>query len=246
MKKYFWLTILLIFGTLVFAESRAVALNDNSNSIILTWSSSSFTPAWYPLKPLPSAGSQITVSASPENLIKEKELKLKPRDLTYRWSLNYRVQQSVSGKGKQDLNFVAAGTRGTDIPVKVEIRDDTGLILGEKSLKITLGEPTVQIHALTPRQSLGPALKSNLTVSPGEKVSLIAVPYFFNIDDASQIYFSWTVNDEPLLDFPERPDILEIKTDPETPFETVYNTISRLQSKISKEFASSHLIITVK
>ncbi len=244
MKKYFWLTILLIFGTMTFAESRAAALNNNSNSIILTWSSSSFAPAWYPLKPLPSSDSQITVSASPEILIQGKNLTT--QDLEYRWFLDYRLQNSASGRGQQDFIFFAAGTKGTDIPVKVEIHDDTGLILEEKSLKITLGEPTVQIHNLTSRQSPGPALKNNLTLPAGEDISLIAVPYFFNIAESSQINFNWIANNEPVMGAPERTDILNIKTDKATPFGTVYNIASRLKSIINQEFASKNLIITVK
>ncbi len=231
---------------MVFAESRAVALNNNSNSIILTWTSSSFVPAWYPLKPLPSSGSQITVSASPEILIRNQGLELKPQDLTYRWFLDYQFQQSASGKGEQNFKFHTAGAKGTAIPVKVEICDDNGLILGEKSLRITFDKPTVQIHTLILHQPLGPALKNNLTIRAGENVTLIAVPYFFNITDGSQINFNWTANDEPVLGAPERTDILNIKTDKETPFGTVYDIVSQLKSKINQESALNQLIITVK
>lgn len=232
--------LILLAATIGIGQIKAA-----QNDIILTWSSSSFAPAWYPGKHLPSSGSQITVSASPEILIRGTNLR--PQDLTYRWFLDYRLQNAVSGKGQQDFSFTASGSKGAVINVKAEIYNPTGSLLGQKSLKITLAEPTVQIHRLLDNSFRGLAFKNSADLRPSQKISFIAAPYFFNITDTTQLEFRWRANDEPALGAAERPDILHLEIGSEIPVGAVYDLIATIQNNLQKnESALGFLKITIR
>ena len=242
--RVYRMTILIFLLAVGLIAAQINAQNDAD--IILTWSSSSFAPAGYPGKHLPSSGSQIIVSASPEILLRGTNLK--PQDLTYRWFLDYRLQSAASGQGQQDFSFAASGSKGTTINIKVEIQNPAGVLLGQKSLKITLAEPTVQIHHLFENQFIGTAFKNAAEMPPGQKINFIAIPYFFNIAGAAQIDFSWRANNQPIFPDPrKRPDIAHLEIDSEMPPGAIYDLVAAVQNNIRKnETASAFLRINVR
>ena len=232
--------LILLTATIGIGQIKAA-----QNDIILTWSSSSFAPVWYPGKHLPSSRSQITVSASPEILIQDGNLK--PQNLTYRWFLDYRLQAAASGQGQQDFSFIAGGSKGAEINVKAEIYNPAGVLLGQKSLKITLAEPSVQIHHLFENQFIGTAFKNAAEIQPGQNISFIAAPYFFNAANIEQLNFFWRANDESALGAAERPDILHLEVGSEIPVGAIYDLVATIQNNLLKnESALSFLRITIR
>lgn len=231
---------------LILTTGLKPASSTSDNGIILTWSSSSFVPLWYPGKPLPSSGSQITVSASPEILLQGTNLR--PHNLTYRWFLDYRLQNAASGQGQQDFSFIASGSNGTIINIKVEIYNPAGVLLGGKSLKITLAEPTVQIHHLFENQFIGTAFKNAAEIKPGQNISFIVIPYFFNIISSEQLDFLWHTNNNPVFPDPnKRPNIAHLEINPEMPLGSIYDLQVTIKNKFKeKESASNFLRINIK
>lgn len=236
MNYVYRMTILIFLATVI-----GVGQINAQNDIILTWSSSSFAPAWYPAKPLPSSGSQITVSASPEILL--QDTKLKPQDLIYRWFLDYRFQKAASGRGQQDFSFTARGDKGATINIKVEIQNPAGVLLGQKSLKIPLAEPTVQIHHFFENQGIGTVFKSVAEIPPGQIVNFLAAPFFFNATSPEQLNFSWRANNEPvLIDPSKRPDIVNLDIGPEIPVGATYDLVATVQNNLRPNEKASHFL----
>lgn len=166
---------------------------------LVTWRASSYAPADYRGKILPTPNSLINISF-------ELIVGGKPADLskqTIYWYLNDDLL--TSGPGKQSIGFVPMGSSDTDTAsVRIQIPGYSADLLLD-TIDIQLVSPTAVIYH--------PAINNNFS---GNSLQVTAVPYFFNVDSPSSLNYSWNVNGETPANL-EEPSQLTMNMNPSTP-----------------------------
>ena len=210
----------------------------------LTWSAQNQAPTDYEGKLLPSEGTKMTVSVLPIVLSPGTKTQLNPNNLNYRWFLNNIFNSSASGLGKSVYKY-SAGTNGDNL--KVQISNTQNTVMVEKSVAIPVVAPKVLIFLADNAgniiyRSAITAFVSNL----GQKLTLKAVPYFFNLLPA-QLTWSWFVNDKKMAETPRNPLVgsLEIPKDIVTP-SNFQITITAMNPYFNAENAQNLININVK
>ena len=176
--------------------SAAVAItpahSKNAPAFWITWSANSYTAPHFTGKALPVNGSVVTVVFE---LIENGQV-VNLASQNVRWFLGTVLIQQ--GRGMKEFTFKAGGSGGARL-VRVDLpnfRDGATLV---KSVQIPVVEPQVIINA--------PYVKN--AVAPNELV-LQALPYYFNVRRASELLFSWNVNNEAPEGTTSRPENLTV------------------------------------
>jgi len=164
-----------------------------STEVTLDWSTNTYTPIGYPGRAMPSQGSVVEVVANVNTA--------NPQELIYTWSLNYRVQGSKSGQGKQVFRFNIGENIFQDHLIKADVKDAQGnLIASSDYLTLRPHKPEI-------------VLESNKTqFSSNQEAKFTAQPYFFNINRPSDLNYQWNLgNRTALQDSKENPHIFTLK-----------------------------------
>jgi len=187
--------LLIVFCLLLTApaQSQTPAID-----LTLTWSTDTYIPADYPGKALPSRGSIVEIVANVDSLAAN------PWELDYRWFLNSSLQKESSGPGKIIFRFMVRQQAANNQSVRVEARDNQGVILSSASSEIRIVDP--EIVLLGPLSSLS---LDEYQINSNQKVNFIAKPYFFNIDHLDDLDYSWHLADkEAAPESSDQPNIL--------------------------------------
>ncbi len=186
-KKYsFWIIGSGLLITWLFALPTP---SQGSNAeIALTWSTDTYIPSNYPGKALPVRGSMIEVVANSDQ---------NSQNLTYRWILNKIVQETNS----QILRFKIGENSPRDYLIKVEARDKNGNFLGVSPyLTISIQKPKIILKG------------ESYQISANQEAEFTAQPYFFNINNPSQLDYLWKLgNEEAILVDNQMPNIFILK-----------------------------------
>lgn len=168
-----------IFGVVTLAAASGVYAQTAQPQLVVTWrTSGSYAPSDYQGKILPGYGARII--ASLEAFSGGSILNLKSQ--TIYWYLNDVLLGG--GVGVQTISFPPFGEPPTNMTLRVELpRYSSGYLLHE--IQIPTVQPTAVIDAPYPR--------GNVSASP---VTVNALPYFFNVTSASDLSYSWAVNDQ--------------------------------------------------
>lgn len=147
--------------------------------LIMNWSVGTYAPVGYPGKPLPVPQSRLTVSVDAIRNGKLSSL----AGQTVRWYANDRL--IGSGAGMQTMTFPLGTTAPGTFDVRVELPGIVSDDLTVKTISIPVARPYAAIIAPFPE-----------TTVQGARATLHTVPYFFNIDAANDLLYSWTVGGE--------------------------------------------------
>ena len=170
--------------------------------LFITWKAATYAPRDFSGKILPAANSQITASVELIDNGKPADLsnpnpKLKQ---TIYWYLNDNFLQG--GAGLQRVTFRAPDAAGGTLDLRAEVPNYKRGIIPEPPLK------TITIPIAAPEVVIEAPFPGGLFSSP--TAMLAGLPYFFNVKDASQLNFFWTVNGQAPTGA-ENPQTLTIK-----------------------------------
>lgn len=148
--------------------------------LLTTWRTDAFVPSTYHGKILPGLGSTITASA---NLVdNNKVVSLASRDV--RWFLNGKLLNS--GVGLTTVQFQRNPLSLTDAGSELKIFINYNGENLQRFITIPFAQPELVIRANAPHG----------IIASGSHM-LRALLYYWNISQARDINFAWTVNDEP-------------------------------------------------
>ncbi len=170
---------------LVVTESGQIVTQNSvsisSFSVSLVWSANTFIPAEYEGKALPIVGSTITLTAIPD--IRGEN----PEDLLYTWYVNSESRvRSVANE--QSLIFHI--TRNVlFVPVVVEVSNASQSIMVRQAVNIPVMRPSVVLYHADENSTT--LFSGAFSLSPGEKANVYAQPYYFHIQQASDLLYHW-------------------------------------------------------
>lgn len=162
-------------------------------AVDLLWQAQTYTPVWYKGKPLPSSTSMVKVIAIP--YFKTTEGKLIPAtDLTYKWSLNYKVLSSSSGYGKSSMR-VEMPQLMHEAKIKVEVSTRDGSIVRTSFLSLRAEETKTLLYENHPTKGVGyGSALSKKTEMTDSTFNLKVEPFFFALRDLRNIIYNWSAN----------------------------------------------------
>ena len=173
--KYYLLLIIFFISILFSSSAQAMETT-------LTWTTDTYTPINYQGAALPSKGSNIEVA------VQFNSQGFNPQDLTFNWFLNNNIQKESSGKNKQVFKFNIGESITKKHFVKVEIMDINGSNIEiSDNLLLKAYEPEIILRAKNP-----PLKFSNqYQFSDDQEIEFTAQPYFFNINNISELNYQW-------------------------------------------------------
>lgn len=185
----------------------------NPSEVDILWETTDvYTPRFYKGKALPTSESSIKITAIP-NIFRSNGVAYKSSDLSYKWSRNYEILGSLSGKGAGTLSFKNNYLKREEV-VSTETRNTTGTKVGKSEVRIIIVDPKILFYEKNPL--LGVMYNKSLfntTNLPNEELSLVAEPYFISPIDknSSQIKYKWALNNNPVETNYQNPNILVVR-----------------------------------
>lgn len=179
MKKHLLVlsAITIIAATCVGTSSNASAQSAKTQ-LLVTWQAGTYAPDGFSGKVMPAADSRILIGVDLIDLGKRVDLS----QYKVYWYVNENFYQGAAGLTR--INLTAPHIIGeSSITVRVLIKD-YGAGIG-KTITIPVVSPEVIIQSSAPSLAAGAA-----------PFNLRAYPYFFNVQDPSQLSFNWSLNGE--------------------------------------------------
>ena len=150
----------------------------SSPTFLITWKTTgSYIPSFYAGKALPTYGSKITASLE---LISAQGKALNLSGQTIYWYANDNL--IGGGVGVQQVTFPPLGDAPNNLNLRVTIPNYNGSYLIH-AINIPMVKPETVIYAPYPN--------GQFSQNP---ISVMALPYFFNISDPSGLAYTWSVN----------------------------------------------------
>jgi hypothetical protein len=157
----------------------------------------SYTPPFYKGKALNPNQGIVLVTAMPE-LIKISGVKIPAQDIIYSWKRNGKIDQNVSGLGKNTLFF--QGTvpiRDSLVEVMASSLDNS--VFASKQINITNDDPKIIFYEDSPIYGImfNKAISGNVRMLADEfKVKVF--PYFMSVGYAQSpdLNYKWSINNK--------------------------------------------------
>lgn len=164
-------------------------------TFFITWRAQSYVPAGFGGKILPAPSSPVTASFE---LVQNGKL-VNISQETILWYLDRKLIQS--GKGLQTISFFTSDVPGFQHGLRARINNfqDKGIIV-VKTIQI----PVAQSEAVI-------AAPFHQNTFSGGSARVTALPYFFSVQNKSELTFIWEVNGQRPVSG-ENPDVLDINT----------------------------------
>lgn len=159
--------------------------------IFVTWKAKAYAPADYTGKILPTASTLIDASLE---LIDNGQL-AHLEDTTIYWYVNDTFVSG--GRNVQNISFRTPAFTDTSVEVRAQLPDYKGEFLA-KTIRIPVVRPEAVIRTPIPGRTFS-----------ASRLTLEAIPYFFNAPSPRYLNFAWTVNGTP-PDSSDDPDILNL------------------------------------
>ena len=196
---------------------RAVAVAENGDSaeavarirpfeLDLLWESDSYTPPGFRGRALPSAGTLLRLEAMPRFARSDGSL-IPASAITFTWKRGGYVIPGTSGRGRSRAVIESPSLFGRDT-ISVEARTSDGLFNASASVFIPSVEPRLVLYQDHPLFGImyHQAFSDRISL-PEVETTFAAIPYFAQANspvDGSLLY-EWRVNDNVILNDPERP-----------------------------------------
>lgn len=156
----------------------------------------SYTMPFYKGKPFLIGEGVVKIVAIPDIII--EGVRIQTKDLTFKWSKDDSVLGLNSGKGK---NYVVINSAipVRDININLQVLDDNGVILAEKSKTIILNSPKILFYENNPLYGIlyNKAINDSYFLGTREELKITAKPFSFSFskDTSEEASFLWYVND---------------------------------------------------
>jgi hypothetical protein len=178
----------------------------------LVWEAiESYTPPFYKGKALNPGWGQIRITALP-HIYQENGQLYDVEDLLYTWEYNGLVYGDDSGRGED--SFVVNTVPRPGNQAQVEIETPGGDVVAKRSVRLPINDPEVVLYAYS--LLLGPqtsqALQGTRSLTSSQEVELVAYPYFYLTDTATEEFlkYDWLMNGNSLTP-PEEKNIIRLR-----------------------------------
>ncbi len=200
-----------------------------SPQFLVSWKAYNYTPNFYQGKSFPIYSTPTEISF--ELLENNKLVNLSNYEI--RWYLNNTL--FIKGKGLQTISFVPKNQASTNIVIRIAVVN----YKGEELNKL------IYIPVKNSELILDSPYLTNI-VEVGKTYQFKALPFFFNADNANNLFFDWTVNDQPVIS-DENPDVLNLTISTSTPSGMEININATVKNTLSVlELATKNLKLIVK
>jgi len=194
-------------GTTTTAEDEGISLI----SCDMVWSTDSYVPYEYPGRALPAVDGFVTVTAilnvSGGNAA----------NLQYSWFIDNVFDEAQSGYGRTEFKFGIRRDAQNTHTVLVKIFNDSNTFYYEKTATIPIVEPEILIYSSIKNYLFSEEAKNLLSISNNKKTSFIARPFFFSIEKASDLNYSWRISgQEPINSTGFDSNVLELSSSQRT------------------------------
>jgi hypothetical protein len=197
MMKYLFKTTFLI---LVLGLTQTTARAATNYFPYLDVSANTYAPFTYTqyAKTLPIPGSIIgftlnlfqTTETTIKKQVQTQYQLLDPSAYKYSWYINERLIQEKQGENTFKYT-VPRGISLNAVSLTIEVRNKNNLLLARKKTLVPIkDEPEIQVHALI-NDKLPLTSTEVVTGTRGQTIKLVALPYFFNVQNLNQLSFLW-------------------------------------------------------
>lgn len=161
----------------------------------LLWEAKTYAPPFYKGKALYGHQSFITVIAMPD-MIGANGVRIKPENMTYKWTKDSKVLGDVSGYGKNSFSF-SKSVISHSPEIKVEVMSPDKKIKATGRITLDSVEPKILIYENNPLYGIiyEKAIVGDFNLD-GNEITLASAPYFFSLEDANngKIQYNWNMN----------------------------------------------------
>ena len=178
------------------------------NDIDLILRPLTYTPNFYRGSPLPTPGSLAEVIAIPH--IFRNGTRVSAANLIYEWKVDNTFLRNESGGGKNKLLLELADVGGGSYIVSVKVSLPGSGASAERTIRVKTASPEILFYKTSPLTGIRPLAFSGLGISAGEKISVSAEPYFFDLASLAKAAFSWLADGAPLENV-KNPRVLELE-----------------------------------
>ena len=208
---------------LLFFNTKAIAAPDSEPIFFVSWQASSYAPAEFSGKRLPSIGTPI--AASLEALGGGRVMDIS-REIIY-WYLGDDLIES--GVGAQKIFF--RPTSGGIKKLRVVVGGGSGS--PDVSVSIPVVNPEAVIVAPTTNGKFG-----------DQKIRILAKPYFFNVSSLENLRFTWRVNNQQPNDLKD-PGLLDISLGKDVANNSFLNIVLGIENSSNPDEAATKIMSLV-
>jgi hypothetical protein len=182
------------------AAGNATVSTGNASPIDLLFESSSYVPPFYRGRPLPSAGSTMHFVAI-AHFTSATGATIADSNIAYTWSVDGRVQGSLSGAGKSSILLPAPTLYGSNT-VSVDAQATGGSAHGSASLSVSSIDPQPTLYQDDPLIGIEyyNALGAQTSI-PDIEMTFATIPYFVAANGLNdpRLSWNWTINNQPVV-----------------------------------------------
>ncbi len=153
-----------------------------------------YTLPFYKGKPYIIGQGTVKVIAIPDVMV--GGTKMSPKDLFFRWKRGETILDE-SGKGKDSV-IITSNVPVRDIPIDVQVYDDSNNLLSETSKIIQLSDPAILFYENSSLYGIlyNKAITGNYFLGTREELKVVAKPFSFSFtnDTISNAVYSWYIN----------------------------------------------------
>lgn len=229
-KRVVQKVVILVFLITSYYLLITFAIAQTNPEFLVSWRAINYVPADYQGKIFPSKSSLI--EAGFDLVGGNKIVNLSRNEI--RWLLDNEL--IASGKGLQSIKFNTKKSGGNEHSIRIEVSDYKGEEI-EHTFKILVAKPEVIIDTKYPSSQI-----------PLGNYIFQALPYFFNINNISNLSFTWLANNQPVQGEAQNRDFLNLNLQSkDKPYETQLNVTITAQNLFNQlELAIKKLNLVIR
>lgn len=199
-----------------------------------------YTPPFYRGAALLTPGSRMEFYAIPNAAV--GGTKLNPQNLIYEWILDEQKVVEQSGKGKNRLVFTTPDFLGNHHDIELSVFAPGGDLVVERNFVVEPRLPTMLFYPFNALTGIQKTARSLFSVSNGERVGILAEPYFFDTAVVRGGTFEWQEGGKILPPQRTNPRLLEIQAPSEGEFQTSFSLELKDAKRIFQQAVASFIL----
>lgn len=183
-----------------------------------------YAPNFYRGAALPTPGSIVEIIALPH--LYSVGARLNPQSLIYEWSLDDKPVLNQSGGGKNKLALKLADVGSSEYVVTVKVSSLSGGASTQKNARLKTYAPEILFYETSALTGTKPKAIALFLGRAGSSFSILAEPFFFDLDSLKRAVFTWKANGEKIAipsDGVRNQKLLELTAPPDTESQTNFS-----------------------
>ncbi len=211
-------------------------------NVDVIWQANTYTPPFYKGKALYTPEANVTFVAMP-NIISGSK-RVDPSNVVYTWKLNYEVQGSLSGFGRNTFDFTGPiFIRPSTIEASAYAAENAAL-KGSSKVTVTPENPLALVYEDNPL--LGVLFNKEIGAEfplRQNEVKVAAYPFFFSTSNKnSKVDYNWSLNTNPVGGLPSTQNNLTLRRTDSSAGQSLVSLYIGNDSKILQEAAAAFAV----